>query len=204
MEVLDKIRRDIEEIIVDCNEVTDRNITLIEERLGVVRSVAEQMDKKLIALTTACDDAELIIKEFKSLDISSVVSVVNAIKSVDAAPEDKNVDKNETVVDFDGLVAKKEREHNMELPSALPLDDRGAISDGVADSRQEAVIDFSADKSDYDGSVSSLSSENIIMEKVLSLYREGYSLSYIARETGKTVGEVDFIISLEKTLFDKR
>lgn len=201
--VVETLKKEIEDIIAGCNEVTDRNITLIEDRLSVVRKVAEQMDKKLIILKTACDDAELIIKEFRELDIKKSAAYFannnsnGVVRHTDTSPI--KPDNDELVVDFKGISSNSPyKQQPMKASPSVDAPDDLDIKIASSD-----IINSSSKIEKKEVSQSKSAAENDFRQRVLDLYREGYSPSYIAKETGRSVGEIDFIISLEKTLFDK-
>ncbi|MFW6338775.1 MAG: DUF6115 domain-containing protein [Alkalispirochaetaceae bacterium] len=47
---LEKVRSEIESVIVDLNETTDRNITLLEERVRSLQALIKRADKQLTVL----------------------------------------------------------------------------------------------------------------------------------------------------------
>ncbi|MCF7928007.1 MAG: hypothetical protein K9L68_03230 [Spirochaetales bacterium] len=65
--LIDRIRSDIEEIVTELNRTTDRNITLVEERIQRLNSMLERADKKLAMLEKETDRNETSSRTYSQI-----------------------------------------------------------------------------------------------------------------------------------------
>lgn len=117
---IDEIRVEVDRIILELNNTTERNISLIEDKINQLTELLEKADKKIMLLS----------RESEKYNISKNYSdILKKVKKSDG-PDNKNME------------------------------------------------------------------ETDVKEKVLKLYREGFSPSVIANHTNLPIGEVELIISL--------
>ena len=65
--ILDSIREEVDRIIVELNSTTDRNITLLEDKVQNLSSLLEQADKKIGLLRREIEKHELSGKVYSEL-----------------------------------------------------------------------------------------------------------------------------------------
>jgi len=65
--VLESIREEVDRIIVELNSTTDRNITLLEDKVRSLTSLIEQADKKISILRREIEKHELAGKVYSEL-----------------------------------------------------------------------------------------------------------------------------------------
>ncbi|UCF97667.1 MAG: hypothetical protein JSV89_21240 [Spirochaetaceae bacterium] len=65
--VLESIREEVDRIIVELNSTTDRNITLLEDRVQNLSSLLEQADRKIVVLKREIEKHELSGKVYSEL-----------------------------------------------------------------------------------------------------------------------------------------
>lgn len=65
--LLDKIRKEVNSIIVELNGTTERNIALVEDRLGALKESLRQADKKLSLLQRDAEKREISQKLYARL-----------------------------------------------------------------------------------------------------------------------------------------
>jgi Mg2+ and Co2+ transporter CorA len=65
--VLESIREEVDRIIVELNSTTDRNITLLEDKVQSLTSLIEQADKKISILRREIEKHELAGKVYSEL-----------------------------------------------------------------------------------------------------------------------------------------
>lgn len=65
--VLESIREEVDRIIVELNSTTDRNITLLEDKVQSLTSLIEQADKKISILRREIEKHELAGKVYTEL-----------------------------------------------------------------------------------------------------------------------------------------
>jgi hypothetical protein len=121
-EILREIKKEVDGIITELNKTTDRNITLIEEKINQLQETLDKTDKRL----------SLLGRENEKLGMGKTYSDILA---------------------------------NARLKNAA---------------------------------TSSAKPEENVRDKILKLYREGFSPQVIASHINMPVGEIELIISLEK------
>ena len=55
-ELVDNIRKEIDELVVELNHTTDRNIELIEEKIGRLNRLLKDADNRIVALNRSGED----------------------------------------------------------------------------------------------------------------------------------------------------
>jgi hypothetical protein len=65
--VLDSIRDEVDRIIVELNSTTDRNITLLEDKVQTLSGLLEQADKKIGILRREIEKHEMSAKVYSEL-----------------------------------------------------------------------------------------------------------------------------------------
>jgi hypothetical protein len=65
--ILESIREEVDRIIVELNSTTDRNITLLEDKVQSLSALLEQADKKIGILRREIEKHELGVKVYSEL-----------------------------------------------------------------------------------------------------------------------------------------
>lgn len=65
--ILESIREEVDRIIVELNSTTDRNITLLEDKVQSLTTLLEQADKKIGILRREIEKHELSVKVYSEL-----------------------------------------------------------------------------------------------------------------------------------------
>jgi len=121
---LEKIREEVEKMLVELNHTTSRNVDLLESRVAELRELLGTVDKRIALLKREAEKHDVGTRVYNRI-----------VKSAPVVPP--------------------------------------------GDARSETLI-----------------SEPPLRDKILNLYHSGFSSSMIASQTGKTIGEVELIISL--------
>jgi hypothetical protein len=137
--LLSQVREEIQGLIVELNQTTERNLSLTEERIRRLTDLLEKADKTIVLLDRETKKTERVERTYTDLKP----------KSLFHAP--KQTTKEAGSGEFD-------------------------VSDTSPDSKAP--------------------SKKSSREKVLELTRQGISPDIIASKLGKTIGEVELIISL--------
>lgn len=173
LEFMNRVRRELEEILASCNETTDRNVSILEHRVSGLRKLVDRADKRIQVLQD-------LLRRSEDLPPRAVPESGEA-----GEPRDR---------------------------TTPPETERSSGEVGTAgttrapDTPEEPVVQGDMPSPREPNPVREIQSRkglSPLSETVLSLYRNGHPPERIARELGLTVGEVDLIISLEKTVFLK-
>ncbi|MFW5684972.1 MAG: hypothetical protein ACOC1I_08970, partial [Spirochaetota bacterium] len=177
---LDDIKREVGAIITELNSTTERNIELIEDRIHSLERLIEQADKRVSVLRR-----DLVIR-----DQSKTGGEPTTYSRLASArrPEVRS------------SPGEHERGGGNEPPrgneSAGDRDDRDEAARGAAPSPGAGPHDsFYVSRG---GGIHQESQEPSPRERIRMLYLRGVSLERIASIVGKTVGEVELIVSLDE------
>jgi hypothetical protein len=172
-----QIREEVSRLLVELNRTTDRNIVLMEDRIGSINELLAAADKKIGLLQREIEKHDVGTKIYSRLAQGRSPAVGGAPGPFDA------------------------RRAAPEAPPAGPslaveLSERpeeGARTRGGEDAT--ARRGEGAPKRRREGPVGS---EGDLQERVMMLHRAGFTSALIAGRVGIPLGEVELIISLEQ------
>lgn len=97
--LLGEVREEVNRILVELNQTTNRNITLIEDRISRLTDLLGKADKKIALLEREVEKQELASRLYSELSARRPVQA-EGLEATDASPEQtlEGVDKNEEVV----------------------------------------------------------------------------------------------------------
>ena len=172
---LDDIKREVGEIITELNQTTERNIELVEDRMRRMRELVADADRRLGALKRqeeATRNAEATYSRLKP---------PIRIESVEPSDEARTV------------AAPADGERGV-------TEAAGATTTGAGGGKSVPATDTATGSDSTSQTVSDASGEEEVplRERVKTLYLRGLAAERIAAITGRTVGEVELIISLEE------
>ena len=168
---LDDIKREVGAIITELNATTERNIQLIEDRTKALEVLIAQADRRLGALRRDISSHDAQSATYTHLGRPAASDRADAAAGVSGHP----------------------------LPTSGANDSGAAPGRGVEDGR--ALGDSGAQRGPLRsaGSPSGADdSRSALRARVRGLYLQGVSLERIASIVGKTVGEVELIVSLDE------
>jgi len=104
--IIEQIRRDVEELVVEINQTTDRNISLVEDRINTIKTLLTQVDSRIKLLDRENGKPKNIIPRYTNLQ-KTILSDVTKIRN------DQKVSKREQVIELSkkgftsGIIASK-------------------------------------------------------------------------------------------------
>ena len=168
-EALDAIKDEINRLVVELNQTSDRNIGIIEERINRLRKLVDEADRKIILLGKESEKVRLGTDVYDKLKKSkSLVSGGEARERSRAADSERAVE-DETVP---------------AAANVAPLRAPHAASAAAQPAPGMAPREFDPRKPATPA------------EEVLALHRQGFDPKIIAAKTGSPLGEIELIISL--------
>lgn len=177
--VVENIRSEINSIIVELNQTTDRNIGLLEDRVTRLNSVLEQADRRLAVLKREVESRSSssqryndILQKARTPRKDSAAGASSA--SEPAASRDTSAPAGQSAAGESAAREEVSREP-VGVPGSGPAagDERPAAgNERPAGGRAER------------------------RERIVDLHRKGIASNIIANRVGSTVGEVELIISL--------
>ena len=169
-EIIEKIRDEVNGLIVELNQTTDRNIGIVEEQIGRLRSLVEEADKKIQLVDRELQKHDVGIDVYQKLRTS-------AKQRVDSAPKQEPGQESETEPETKSAVhSVKER---VRIAGA-PVPDSASVNAAAAAVKDSTIGDNISFK-----------------ERVLTLARHGFDARIIATRLGTTIGEVELVLSIE-------
>lgn len=178
---LEQVRKEIGDLITELNATTERNITLIEDRVKRLNTLLEQTDRKIGVLK----------KESEKHDVGTAVYNDLIERRRKAARHDSTE------------VGSRKGNEDIESPAQSPTSESkystaeagaGVASGGQGD---PASTRTGADSGVGDGARQSESRGSGLRNRVRDLHRAGFAAESIAHKLGSTLGEVELIIGLE-------
>ncbi len=166
--LLDEIKREVNSIIVELNQTTDRNIGLIEERIETLNAMLEKVDKRLALIRREWEQHEAGARVYTDLkrvakqSRSSGGGLPPAAGSSEARREP-------------GAEARSEKHPE---DASRPSGDSETLPSGSESAKR------------------SQEARSRVREQVVSLHRKGIAPNIIASRVGSTLGEVELIIAL--------
>lgn len=175
---LEKVRKEVGDLITELNATTERNITLIEDRVKRLNELFEQTDRKI----------GLLRKESEKHDVSTAVYNDLIERRRDSARRNAS----ETGGEERDLAGSR---GPLGVGSS---DSSGASAEyGVAaDSNAGKGAGQSGDSAGS-GETTDRSRGTGLRNRVRDLHRAGFAAESIAHKVGSTIGEVELIIGLE-------
>lgn len=175
---LDEIKREVGAIITELNSTTERNVELIEDRISNLERLIEQADRRVGALRR-----DLASRQGESVTYSHLRRPVDRSGAASAEPSSPPEI---------GPTSPSSRENRREP----------GRSAGEPDTRpddEEIELRFARERAHLRSEGPARGDEPTVppRERVRRLYLQGVPLERIAAIVGKTVGEVELIVSLD-------
>jgi hypothetical protein len=167
--VVDAIRSEIDGIIVELNQTTDRNIGLIEDRVTRLNALLEQADRRLAVLKREIESRSSSTERYNDI--------------VKRAPRPETPATVSSGSETPGSETPGSETPGRETPGrgtpAGPTSGGGAAGTGSVQGGERPV-----------------GSRAERRKEIIELHRKGIAANIIANRMGSTVGEVELIISL--------
>lgn len=196
--LLDEIKREVNSIIVELNQTTDRNIGLIEERIETLNSILEKVDKRLALIRREWEQHEAGIQVYSDLKRSAVQTPRRRTDSPTEPVADPGVGPAADGGVGEGA-AGSERVDRAGAEAAPGTGEstaqRGAAARSEISFRSAGAAPDSLPSSS-ESATRSQEARSKVREQVVSLHRKGIAPNIIASRVGSTLGEVELIIAL--------
>ncbi len=104
--MIEQIRRDVDELVVEINQTTDRNISLVEDRINTIKKLLMQVDSRITLLDRETQKPKKVIPRYTNLQ-KIILPDVTKIRN------DQKVSKKEQVIELSrkgftsGIIASK-------------------------------------------------------------------------------------------------
>ena len=116
-EIIEKIRDEVNGLIVELNQTTDRNVGIVEERIGRLRSLIEEADKKIQLVDRELQKHDVGIDVYQKLRTS-------AKQRIEGAPKQDPEVVAEPVLQMTGVAIPETPAAN---PTATPVEEPMAV-----------------------------------------------------------------------------
>jgi hypothetical protein len=185
-EIIGQMRSEIEGIITELNQTTERNIELIEDRVKRVQSLLDAADRRISILKRESD------KEDRTKEIHESLSRIAAQQRLHATPPNNPRSQ-------PAATSHHEQESRYVEPSHGNAADRRSDADTPEESSGGNRSGEGAAAAAAPGwsQESNEASRRSRREQILDLHRKGIAANIIANRVGTTIGEVELVISLD-------
>lgn len=185
-----EIREEVSRLLVELNQTTDRNILLLEDRVGHLNDLLAAADKKLGILQREIERHDVGARIYGRIARPAAMpgtrmdAAISAAGAGTEAPAATRAPEPLTplAVELSPAAPQRVAAAPRERPPALPR--TGARPGPAAESAPERD-DEPRKRGD-------------VQQRVLMLHRSGFSAALIAGRVGAPVGEVELIIALEE------
>ena len=186
--VVDGVREEISGLIVELNQITDRNVGLIEERIERLRALVAAADKKI----------QLAGREMQKHQIG--MEVYNKLKkgasrlSGDTTPDEPQPVESQSVESQPAEPQPAETAPSSR-PHGLPQSNSDATESSLPLEAVAESEELHGEVGTGDATVPGLRPKHLTAE-VVALAANGFDSRIIANRLGTTIGEVELILSL--------
>ncbi|HTZ50316.1 MAG TPA: hypothetical protein VMF68_01575 [Spirochaetia bacterium] len=169
-----EIREEVSRLLVELNQATDRNVALMEDRIGVLNEALSTADKKIGLLRRETEKHDVGSRIYSRLAEGRPPRPLEAEEAREAAPVPPAPAAPAPVV----------------VPAPVAAPAPVAVPAPVAAPGSVTVPPLAVELSER--------ASGDVHHRVMMLFRAGFSPSLIASRVGAPVGEVELIISLEQ------
>ena len=169
--LLDELRDEVNSLVVELNQTTDRNVGLVEERIKRLQNLISETDKRIQLLGREMEKHQVGVDVYEKLKRSSqrMTFPRGADTPVSGSVASGNRAESGTDIGRNGSEA------------AAPAADGAAANPSIEAGE-------SSEPSESSGTLS---------ERVMRLANQGFDARIIAQKLGSTLGEVELILSLK-------
>ena len=171
-EALNAIKDEINRLVVELNQTSDRNIGIIEERINRLRKLVDEADRKIMLLGKESEKVRLGTDVYDKLKKS---------KSLVAEGQTRETIPKANFQPAGEITSGVEDETVPQDPSPGPFYAPSAAA--------QTASKMAADESEQQKPATPA-------DEVLALHRQGFDPKIIAAKTGSPLGEIELIISL--------
>ena len=174
--LLAEARKEVRLLSIEMNETTDRNVTLVEDRLASLRELLAEADRRMGVFQRETgkrqDERELYSRLGRKTPLPSREPIDGFVASVPSPPQ--------------------------RSPSTFPAD-AGRSDLGEAEGGAEPVrLTLARPVPEVLPMKESVIPVKSLRERALELHRGGFSADLIAARVGATVSEIELLVSLEE------
>jgi hypothetical protein len=207
-EIVQEVREEINQLVVELNQVTDRNVGIVEDRVASLRTLVSEVDKKIMLLSREREKHGMSTRVYDQLKRSARFAGGG---TSDGRPDDAT--RRDAAEREDGDAASEagadRRPNGLQTGERGP--DSGARRSAPSDRNSTGGLGGEADGGresgrggDRDGGSDAGSSGEAGKDvqrgskqaRVLEMYRQGFDAKMIASRLGASLGEVELIISI--------
>jgi len=200
-----EVREEVSRLLVELNQATDRNIALMEDKITALNAAISTADKKIGLLRRETEKHDVGSQIYSRLAEGRHHRAAAAVPAAAESAEYRTAEANPPSTSAGGFGDAESAGYR----DAESAGYRDAESAGVRDLRParssrppleapRAVVARPAEPTTPLAVELSGAAATDVRQRVMMLYRAGFSPSLIASRVGAPVGEVELIISLEQ------
>ncbi len=180
-----EIREEVSRLLVELNQTTDRNILLLEDRIGRLNDLLAAADKKV----------GLLQREIEKHDVGArIYSRIARPAAPASSPSAPVPQSSPSPVGPPGAGPAPTLAVELSAPATRPSGGAEGAREGSPDRARSARLRGA----EPEGAGASPEAAGDLQQRVLMLHRSGFSAGLIAGRVGAPVGEVELIIALEE------
>ena len=168
--IIEKLRNEVSALVIEINATTDRNITLIEDRLSTLKDFLKDTDRRLVVLDREINRRKNEQTVYNRLGKETILPSSNSDKS----EEQKNTD-HEFIQSQEHVISDIYQEKDKR-------------KDLYSDANANSIPFVTFSKQGFDISPT-------LKERVEDLRKRGFSNDMIAAKLEKTIAEIEHIVN---------
>jgi hypothetical protein len=182
-----EIRDEVSSLLVELNQTTDRNIVLMEDRIASLNDLLAAADKKI----------GLLQREIEKHDVGT--KIYSRLAEGRPAPSSAPPRESEPPARAVAPASARQAAARTVSPAGPPPEEAPAVPPlAVELSLKPERVSSRAEQWGLGAEPAARAAEGDVRQRVMMLYRSGFSPSLIASRVGAPLGEVELIISLEQ------
>lgn len=186
-------RKEARLLSIEINETTDRNITLIEDRLTALRELLAEADRRMGVLRRETGRRQAETEVYTKLGRRAPVRP--PIPSDDAVPEDRDSVNPQPAADVFGMTDAGAGA--MEAPIAKAPEAPVRLDLG-SHPAEPVPLSLVGRLPEVVTAAASVIPPKSLRERAIELHRSGFSADIIAARLGATISEIELLVSLEE------
>jgi hypothetical protein len=204
--LLDGVREEARALVTEMNETADRNVSLIEDRMGALKELLDEVDRRMGVARRELSSREVEREVYAQL--SRRRPIVPPAKGASSSSFDAPRMDAPLSGAAPGASPMAEAPIPLPLAAKAPTKDEGGRSESPVQVSLQPLAGGRDDeprnaRARPEGPSISLSAEPLAMKKsrreeVVELHRAGFSVEVIAAKLGATLSEVELLVEIDE------
>jgi len=192
--LLEGVREEARGLVMELNETADRNVSLLGDRIAALRSLLDEVDRRMGVARRELEARETEREVFERLRRRK--PIVPEATGGEASARLEQPPAEPTRAERVPSEAPGEAGSDIPESTPIPLALRGGRGEGTAD--RAAGASFGRRVPEIVFPAEQVKPARSLRDEALDLYRKGFSADIIAARLGATVAEIELIVEMDE------